>query len=91
MNYRTVELLSKQAFTTDQTKVIDINIAAPISSLVLQTQGTNGSATMTAAYVKCVTKVEIVDGSDVIFSLDGYQLEALDWYSQKGKFRSSYN
>jgi len=91
MNYRTVELLAKQAFTTDTTKVIDINIAAPISSLVLCTQGTNASATMTAHYVKCLTKVEIVDGSEVLLSLDGPQLEALDWYSNKGNFRKNWN
>lgn len=91
MNYRTVKLHARETFTTDTIKVIDINIRNPISSLVLVTLGTNASATMTAAMVKCLTKVEIVDGSDVILSLDGYQLEALDVYSNNGILRHNWN
>jgi len=91
MNYRTVLLHARETFTSDITKVIDININNPISSLVLSTLGTNASATMTAHPVACLTKVEIVDGSDVILSLDGYELEALDVYSNKGILRHNWN
>lgn len=91
MNYRTVELHASETFTSDTTKVIDININDPISSLVLLTRGLNASATMTAAICKCLSKVELVDGSDVIISLDGYELEALDWYHNKGRVRSNWN
>ncbi len=91
MNYRTIELHSLESFTSDTTKVIDININDPISSIVLLCRGTNTIHTMTAHYVACLPKIEIVDGSDVLFSLDGYEAEALDWYSAGGKFRSNFN
>jgi hypothetical protein len=91
MNYRTVTLHAQESFSADTTKVIDINLADPISQLVIGLDVTNGSATMTAHPVACLTKIELVDGSEVIYSLDGYEAEALDWYNNGGKFRSNWN
>jgi hypothetical protein len=39
----------------------------------------------------CVKKIEIVDGSETLFSLDGYEAEALDWYNNGGRLRSNWN
>ena len=91
MKYRSVLLHAKESFSADITKVIDINISDPISSLVILLGGTNTAADMDGAYAECISKVEIVDGSDVLLSVDGPELEAIDWYSRSGKFRANWN
>ncbi|KKL51433.1 hypothetical protein LCGC14_2295550 [marine sediment metagenome] len=91
MNYRTVLLNALESHATDVTKVIDININDPISNIVILLGGTNTAHTMTGHYMSCLPKIEVVDGSDVLFSLDGFETEALDWYHNSGKFRSNWN
>lgn len=91
MFYRMNTIHERKSYTSDTTEVIDLDIASPISSLVIGLECLNSSATQTAHPMSCLTKIEIVDGSDVIYSLDGYEAEALDWYNNKGKFRANYN
>jgi len=91
MNYRLSTLHPSQAYTADKTEVIDINVADPISALILSlTVGNTASAAPTAHALACLTKIEIVDGSDVLFSLNGYEADALDWYCN-GTQRSNWN
>lgn len=91
MRYRSVILQDRTTYTSDTTEIIDINLATPITSLVVQLEVTNGGTTPTAHPVACLTKAEIVDGSEVLWSVDGYELEAADWYNNGGRFRSNYN
>lgn len=88
MNYRYMELLGLRDISSDLTVTIDLNMADPISEILLDTRVTNGAGggeTSTAHPIASVTKIEIVDGSDVLFSLDGYEAEALDIY-HSGKY-----
>lgn len=83
MNYREVEILAPEDLGTAGTKTIDINIADPISSIELiwrTTVVTN--ALMLSPHANCISKVEIVDGSNVITSLSGMQAQALYYYTQ---------
>jgi len=91
MNYRYLELLGLRDIEADLTVTIDLNMADPISEIFLDTRTTNGPETneATAHWIATVTKVEIVDGSDVLYSLDGYEMEALDIY-HSGKFPRAY-
>ena len=73
MNYRMVEILASEAATVATTKVIDLDLAQPISRILIRMKGTNSSSTPTAHPAKMLTKVEIVDGSDVIYSLSGIE------------------
>ena len=91
MNYRTVKIHSRETFTSDTTKVIDINVKDIISSLVIKVEGTHTGAVMQLHPVSVLTDIQLVDGSDVLFSLDGYEAESVDWYNRGGKFRSNYN
>lgn len=91
MNYRTVELLARETHTSDITKIIDIDLQDAISSLVIFFEGTNSQATMTAHPMAGITAIQIVDGSNVLYNLDGYEAEALDFYQCGGKLRSNYN
>jgi len=91
MNYRLSTLHPSEAYTANITEVIDINVADPISALTIALKvGNTASAAPTAHAMACLTKIEIVDGSDVLFSLSGRQAEALDWYCN-GVQRSNWN
>lgn len=91
MNHRLVTLEALTTYSADTTRIIDINLVDPISALIFDLEVHNSAAgSMTNHPVACMTKVELVDGSNVLFSLSGPELEALDWYEHK-TFRSNYN
>ena len=91
MNYRLNKFYSRTSFAADATEVIDINIRDVISNILIFYEITNAAASMTAHPAAGITLVELVDGSDVLFSLDGYEIEALDWYNQGGVFPANWN
>lgn len=91
MDYRINKFHSRGTYTSDQTLVIDINIKDIISGIVLTLEGLNATAAMIAPLARAITKVELVDGSDVLLSLNGEEAEALDWYDNGGRFRANYN
>ena len=82
MKHRFVELYGlTAALASDQTITIDLNMRSPISQLIIDSRVLNGAqASSTDHPLAGLTKVEIVDGSDVLFSLDGFELQALDIY-----------
>jgi hypothetical protein len=78
MNYRLATLLNREDASTAATKVIDINLVEPISGFSIQMRGTNNGSTPTAGLAKMIKLVELVDGSDVLASLSGQELQALN-------------
>lgn len=80
MNYRIASILAAEAANTATTKTMDVNLAAPISRIVIQFKGTNNGSVPTAHPAKMVSKIELVDGSNVLFSLSGVQAQALNFY-----------
>lgn len=81
MNYRLSTIHARKTYGSDITEVIDIDVADPISQLIIELAVTNvGTVAPTAHAIACLTKIELVDGSDVLFSLSGYEAEAADWY-----------
>lgn len=84
MNYRLATILAREEHSTDTTKVIDLNLADPVSQMIVIYEPYNSaSGTPTAHPARCVTKIELVDGSDVLYSLSGVEAQAADWYHQK--------
>lgn len=82
MNYRFLKLLALKEIDADQTVTIDLDMADPVSQILLDTRITSGvNAVSTEHPMAAVTKVEIIDGSEVLLSLDGFELEALDIYN----------
>lgn len=91
MNYRLSTLMEQKSYSADVTEVIDINVKDPISQLIIELCVTNvGSIAPTAHAIACLKKIELVDGSDVLFSLSGYEAEAVDIYHNK-RMRSNWN
>lgn len=84
MNYRTVEILASGDQTDGAgTKIIDIRVKDIISRIMIYWQVTMAGSGMNAPQHKDISKIELVDGSDVLFSLDGGQAQALCIYDRK--------
>ena len=80
MNYRRSLLLSPVDVDAAGTKVIDLNFPDVISRIMIKFDATNpGSVTIQEVAAANIPKIEIVDGSNVIFSLTGMQTHALDF------------
>jgi len=91
MNYRMSTLHPAQTYTADKTEIIDINVADPISAIIFHLNVDNvGNVAPNNHALACLTKLELVDGSDVLFSLSGLEADALDWY-HNGVTRSNWN
>ena len=91
MNYRLYNFLARTGELTTGTYVHDINMQDPISSIVLSMQVHHAQAAQTAHPMMCITTIEIIDGSEVLYSLDGFEAEGLDWFHNGGKFRDNWN
>jgi len=83
MKYRLASIQPSKAITADITETYDINILDPISQIIIQVKGTNGDSVADGHPAKHVTKIEIVDGSDVLFSMEGVEAQAMDFYHNK--------
>ena len=81
MNYRLATILDREAVAADITKVIDLNLADPVSQFQIIYESTGASSGPPVALAaQCVTKIELVDGSDVLYSLSGAEAQAVDFY-----------
>lgn len=80
MNYRLTNILAEESATTAATKTLDIDIQDPISQISVFFRGQNNGNTPLAHPAKMVSKIEIVDGSEVLMSMSGMQAQALDFF-----------
>jgi len=70
--------------STSGTKIIDLAGKDPISRLVIFPKITNPNAYTAQGHPdECISKIELVDGHNVIFSLKGTEARALSYYTQK--------
>jgi len=85
MNYREVEIFAPADIDTAGTEVIDIKLADIISGieLIWDTTVVTVSA-MLASHPTCISKVELIDGSDVLTALSGEQIQALAYHTKNG-------
>jgi hypothetical protein len=84
MNYRLATLLARKLFSADDTEPIDIDVKDPISRFIVTYEPINGSQAYGDGHpARCVTNLELIDGSDTLYSLTGVQAQAADFYDQK--------
>jgi len=82
MYYREVEIKAPTDLGPSGTDVTDIKIRDPISSIeIIWDTTVNTAAAMTGPHVECLSLIEIVDGSDVLFHLSGEEAQALAAYT----------
>jgi len=83
MNYRKSVLLTAEACVASATKIIEFKGKDIISRIRIQLKLTNNGSTPTAHPATAISKIEIVDGSEVLWSLSGKECQALNFYSQE--------
>lgn len=84
MIFRQSVIREGQSINTDGTQVFDITGDEPITRLTLIPKVTNGASYIALGHPdENISKIEIVDGSDVLISLSGVQARALMFYSSK--------
>ena len=63
---------------------IPINLKDPIMDLYIRMWGTNGTTSnITNSIIDVLDRVDVIDGSDVLFSLDAEEIMALAYYHYK--------
>jgi len=80
MNYRVSQILSTTTLTDNRTDTYDINIKDPVSRITIALKGTNADSVPDGHPAKAISKIELVDGSDVLYSLSGEEAQATDFY-----------
>jgi len=79
MKYRMVELQKSRSETTNTTRTINLDLATPVSRIVVRMKGTNTTSTPVGHPAKMISKIELIDGSDVLYSLNGFQAGAVNF------------
>lgn len=80
MNYRLSQILATTTLTDDRTDSYDVNVSDPISRITLTLKGTNADSVPDGHPAKAISKLELVDGSDVLYSMSGEEAQATDFY-----------
>ena len=81
MKYRQAVLIDGKATgDADLTDIFNLKGLGCISELIIEVKGTNSTSTPTEHPAKLITKIQVVDGSEVIYDLDGKQAQALGYY-----------
>lgn len=82
MNYRLSTVFPEKTYTADATEIMDVKTRDPISELIIRFRPKTGAeAASDAHFMNCISKIELVDGSDRLCSLTGPEAHALDWYT----------
>ena len=82
MKYRETELLDRTDVGETGTKTIDINVLDPISRIDI-TWHAYAAGYQLYQLANIVSKIELVDGSDVLFSMSGLEAQGLNIYDRK--------
>lgn len=82
MNYRTAEVLAETDVATAGVKTLDITLSDIISRLQVKfaTRNPSGALTIQETEVANLPKIELVNGSDVLYSLTGLEAQAVDFF-----------
>lgn len=84
MRYRNVELYYELALDDTGTKIIDLKTTDPLSAIRLKFAGTNGATNNQENRMDdVITKIEIVDGSDQLFSLNMKQAHCFQFFNTR--------
>lgn len=79
--YRDVYLEQGKTLADSGTHTIDISPVDPISELLVNIWAKNGATSNKDAPIpRIITKIEVIDGADVLFSMDGRTAHALYYY-----------
>ncbi len=82
--YREVYLENAKTLADSGTEIIELAVTDPISEIAVKVYADNGATSNKDAPIPLiVSKIEVVDGANVIYSLDGEIAFAAGYYMQK--------
>jgi hypothetical protein len=84
MKTREATLHAEESFAAAGTKIIPIRVTDPISRIMIPYGVTVGAAARLQHMAAAFTKIEIVDGSDVLLSLTGRQIDGIQRLDSHG-------
>lgn len=83
MNHRLASVLSEESIATAATKIIDLDMADVISRITINLE-VEGDGTALSDHLAAVfSNIELIDGSDVLFSMSGKECQALDYWQTR--------
>lgn len=80
MNQRLAIVLSEETIIPASTKVIDLDMSDIVSRIQINLEVERDGTVLGAHPAATISNIELVDGSDVLFSMSGKQAQALDYY-----------
>jgi hypothetical protein len=80
MNNRLASILAEESILTAGTKVIDLDMQDIVSRLQINLEVQMDGTVLGDHPAAVISNIELVDGSDVLFSMSGKQAQALDFY-----------
>jgi len=80
MNYRIVEVMPRQAFGIAGTHIQPIRTQDPITALNFHLDVTSVAVPHLTHLLSAFPKIELVDGSDVIMSISGEQMDGMHFF-----------
>lgn len=78
MRYRDTYIEKQKTLAQSGTEIIDITVKQPITELYIELRATNAAigGPKDSPLARCISKIELVDGSKVLYSLTGQQAMA---------------
>lgn len=81
MKMRLAKILDAKTYSADIVEVINIYLSEVISAIIIELKCLNNGSTPSAHPAAALSKLEIVDGSTVLHSLDGREIQARSFYA----------
>lgn len=81
--HRIATLKSPEDLGAAGTEVIDLDLSEVMSRILIKYKATNGGSLSSDTPFANLTKIEIVDGSDVLFTMNGDAADAVNFYDRK--------
>jgi len=80
MNYRLAAIVSEETIIPAKTKVIELDMQDVVSRITLNVELEMDGTVLGDNLAAVVSNIELVDGSEVLFSMSGKECQALDYY-----------
>ncbi len=81
--YRDVFIEDDKTLGDSGTETIDLSVMDPLSEILIKVKNKNGaSGNKNNPIMRNITKIEIVDGANVIYSLSGAMAQAMSYYQR---------
>ncbi len=80
--FREVYLEKEKTLVDSGTEIIELALADPVSEIQIRFKAKNGATSnINNCVARNITKIELVDGSNILYSLDGMLSQAMSYYS----------